>query len=235
MHTVWNHLKKRAKDGVAYPGVRDRDCAGWCRVRAQMHPSHRGHAAELEDGTTINFCSDCGAYGTTKAVLLKAKCRPETRAKRMAQWTALNLKRVHPVFKSGLGGYRRIEQALGVFGTLPKLPLTILPGSSQGAAAVRTREDFVTPQGWEFYEATRVAANNACSQKGGCMVPGDAQGAGVNLDANPDPNRAADRDSAMCNKAVDRQNEGMASSSSAEGPQASPDPKTDPQQGPGHA
>ena len=59
-------------------------------------------------------------------------------------------------------------------------------------------------------------------------MPDDAQGPRVNLDANPNPDRAADRDSAMCNEAIDRQSMGMASSSSAEGPQASPDPKTDP-------
>ena len=107
-------FKKRDKLGCAMVGTKDRACPGKCRIQEQMHSSHVGHTAETVTGAKLVFCSDCGAYGTAKAVLLKSKCEPLLRCKRAAQWSAINTKQVHPTTNVPLVNYQRIVWAVWV-------------------------------------------------------------------------------------------------------------------------
>ena len=75
-----------------------------------MHTSHEDHTARTELGNLIPFCSARGANGSEKAVLLKERCQPNTRCKRLAQWAAINEKRVHPASRLPLSEYRKVDK-----------------------------------------------------------------------------------------------------------------------------
>ncbi len=95
----------------------------------------------------------------------------------MAQWNAINTKRVHPTTNVPLVNYKRVPRLSGMFGAPPQC----LP-TAEGAAILGNREllawaaeagvvpvsqegavegSFSSKEGWELYKAVRRAANNA--------------------------------------------------------------------------
>ena len=170
-------FRRRDRFGCAMIGAKDKACPGKCRVQEQMHISHDGHTAETVNGTKIVFCSGCGAYGTTKAVLLKLRCEPQTKERRMVQWNAINTKHVHPTTNVPLVNYKRVPRRSGMFGTPPQCHPTaegaVIPGSHEpptraagtglvlGPQAGALEGSFSSKEGWELYKAVRKAANDA--------------------------------------------------------------------------
>ena len=72
-------FRKRLSNGCAYAGRKDGPCVEVCRIASLVHVSHDAHAARDADGTNVTFCSLCGAYGTTKAVLLRGRIQSSMR------------------------------------------------------------------------------------------------------------------------------------------------------------
>ncbi len=122
-------FKKAGRHGVAVVGGRT-SCMGKYRIWEATHGSRCIHTAELEGGTCILFCSLWGAYGVHRAVRLKERCQPQDKAKRLAQWSAIVVKQMHPVSKAKLTGIRRAR----VIGQPPAVVQWVASDHEQTAA-----------------------------------------------------------------------------------------------------
>ena len=96
----------------------------------------------------------------------------------MAQWNAINIKKVHPTTNVPLVNYKRVvPQLSGMFGSPPRCSQTGMgaasagghggldAGAEDGPAAVSQEGalegSFSSKEGWELYKAVREAANEA--------------------------------------------------------------------------
>jgi hypothetical protein len=100
----WNDLtfKKKGSSGDAMPGRGAESCTNRCRMKEAAQSNHSIHTVIAANGVAITICSVFGAYGSQKAVLLKATCEPLIRAERQSQWAAINEERRHPVSKEAM-------------------------------------------------------------------------------------------------------------------------------------
>ena len=132
----------------------------------------------------------------------------------MAQWTAINVKRVHPTSNEPLCNYRKVDK--GRAGVLGKPPLQT-PGQQGEAGEFRqgidegtadatckpreatSQNSFSSQAGWEFYQAVRGAVQGekarpadrlpvtSNEQAGGTpQREGQAQGSRQGADGGPD-------------------------------------------------
>ncbi len=105
-------LFKKAPGGTAVvPAGKSR--TGRSLLKEVAHSDHCLHIATFGDekGTgrvsEILFCAQSGAYGTNKIVRLKDRRQPHENGKRMQQWLALNVRRVHPTNREALTNINR--------------------------------------------------------------------------------------------------------------------------------
>ena len=95
----------------------------------------------------------------------------------MAQWNAINTKRVHPTTNVPLVNYKRVPRLSGLFGAptqcLPTAEGAVIPGNHEpltraaeaglapGLQEGALEGSFSSKEGWELYKAVRRAANDA--------------------------------------------------------------------------
>jgi hypothetical protein len=163
VHAVRSHLPEEEQGGTSICRTKERCLFGEVPHKDHIYSSHKGHAARAEDGSLITFCSDCGAYETSRAVLLKDVRRPETHAKRQTQWTAVNFKRIHPASKKPMDDNRRIKgRRIGVLGTPPiEVGSEMDRGHSAAEKGDVMRGAFSNAQGWILTKRSRPRKKEA--------------------------------------------------------------------------
>ncbi len=99
-------FEKANRHGVVVAGARASP-RGKNKIKEATHYSHCIQAAAVEGGARILFCSLHGAYGARRAVSLKERYHAQDKAKRLAPWSTIMVKQVHPVSKAKLTRIRR--------------------------------------------------------------------------------------------------------------------------------